>query len=249
MAKRETSGEIKELERGRRYSIRVRLAPDDTHQSWHWSKSRKFQGNKAEATAALVAYRQELEDARSGKSVTVGEYATDFQAKRRALGKVSSLTIERDQHEIDRIVKFLGDVRVVDLDAQRIEKAYLHMAEQDNASPDAIHKVHMKLAQIMRKAYLEELIERNPCDAVEDIKRPKVSPQKRKETRITKEQALEFVHKLKNEPQDGRIVAVWLGLATGLRRGEALALVWEDVDLENARLRIRKQYGKEKVLK
>ncbi|MCB5521069.1 hypothetical protein LIP81_21600, partial [Erysipelatoclostridium ramosum] len=74
-----------------------------------------------------VAYRQELEDARSGKSVTVGEYATDFQAKRRALGKVSSLTIERDQHEIDRIVKFLGDVRVVDLDAQRIEKAYLHM--------------------------------------------------------------------------------------------------------------------------
>ena len=249
MAKRETSGEIKELERGRRYSIRVRLAPDDTHQSWHWSKSRKVQGNKAEATAALVAYRQELEDARSGKSVTVGEYATDFQAKRRALGKVSSLTIERDQHEIDRIVKFLGDVRVVDLDAQRIEKAYLHMAEQDNASPDAIHKVHMKLAQIMRKAYLEELIERNPCDAVEDIKRPKVSPQKRKETRIAKEQALEFVHKLKNEPQDGRIVAVWLGLATGLRRGEALALVWEDVDLENARLRIRKQYGKEKVLK
>ncbi len=159
------------------------------------------------------------------ESVTVGEYATDFQAKRRALGKVSSLTIERDQHEIDRIVKFLGDVRVVDLDAQRIEKAYLHMAGgQDNASPDAIHKVHMKLAQIMRKAYLEELIERNPCDAVEDIKRPKVSPQKRKETRITKEQALKFVHKLKNEPQDGRIVAVWLGLATGLRRGEALAL-------------------------
>ena len=249
MAKRETSGEIRELERGRRYSIRVRLAPDDTHKSWHWSKSRKVQGNKAEATAALVAYRRELEDARSGKSITVGEYATDFQAKRRALGKVSSLTIERDQYEIDRIVKFLGNVRVVDLDTQCIEKAYLRMAEQDNASPDAIHKVHMKLAQVMRKAYLEELIERNKCDAVEDIKRPKVSPQKRKETGITKKQALEFVHKLKNEPQDGRIVAVWLGLATGLRRGEALALVWEDVDLENARLRIRKQYGKEKILK
>lgn len=78
MAKRETSGEIRELERGRRYSIRVRLAPDDTHKSWHWSKSRKVQGNKAEATAALVAYRRELEDSRSGKSITVGEYATDF---------------------------------------------------------------------------------------------------------------------------------------------------------------------------
>lgn len=72
MAKRETSGQITELERGRRYSIRVRLAPDENHKSWHWSKSRKVNGNKAEATAALVAYKQELEDERSGKNVTVG---------------------------------------------------------------------------------------------------------------------------------------------------------------------------------
>ena len=45
MAKRETSGQITELERGRRYSIRVRLAPDENHKSWHWSKSRKVNGN------------------------------------------------------------------------------------------------------------------------------------------------------------------------------------------------------------
>ena len=249
MAKRETSGQITELERGRRYSIRVRLAPDENHKSWHWSKSRKVNGNKAEATAALVAYKQELEDERSGKNVTVGEYAEAFQANRKALGKVSNLTIERDRHEIDRIVKFLGETRVVDLDSKKIENAYLRMAEQDGASPDAIHKVHMKLSQIMRKAFLDELIDRNPCDAVEGIKRPKVSQQKRKETRITKEQALAFVHKIKQETQDGRIVAVWLGIATGLRRGEALALVWDDVDFDGARLRIRKQYGKEKVLK
>ena len=83
MAKRETSGQITELERGRRYSIRVRLAPDENHKSWHWSKSRKVNGNKAEATAALVAYKQELEDERSGKNVTVGEYAEAFQANRK----------------------------------------------------------------------------------------------------------------------------------------------------------------------
>lgn len=249
MTKRETSGQISELERGRRYSIRVRLAPDETHESWHWSKSRKVYGNKAEATAALVAYKEELEEEKSGRNVTVGEYAEAFQANRKALGKVSPLTIERDQHEIDRITKFLGDVRVVDLDSKQIEAAYLRMSEQDGASPDAIHKVHMKLSQIMRKAFLDELINRNPCDAVEGIKRPKVRQQKRRETRITKEQALAFIQKIKQEPQDGRIVAVWLGIATGLRRGEALALVWEDVDFEHARLRIRKQYGKEKVLK
>ena len=71
----------------------------------------------------MVAYKQELEDERSGKNVTVGEYAEAFQANRKALGKVSNLTIERDQHEIDRIVKFLGETRVVDLDSQKIEDA------------------------------------------------------------------------------------------------------------------------------
>lgn len=249
MTKRETSGQITELERGRKYSIRVRLAPDNEHKSWHWSKSRKVYGNKAEATAAMVAYKQELEDERSGKNVTVAEYADMFQSNRKALGTVSVLTIERDQHEIDHIKKYLGETRVIDLTSQQIENAYLRMSEQDGASPDAIHKVHMKLSQIMRKAFLDELINRNPCDAVEGVRRPKVSQQKRRETRITKEQALAFVHKIRQEPQDGRIVAVWLGVATGLRRGEALALVWEDVDLDNARLRIRKQLGKEKILK
>ena len=248
MTKRDTSGQITELEKGRRYSIRVRLAPDAEHENWHWSKSRRVNGNKAEATAALVSYKRELEEEKSGKNVTVGEYAQTFQANRKALGKVSDLTIERDQHEIDRIIKFLGSMRVIDLDSKKIESAYLDMSKQ-GVSPDAIHKVHMKLSQIMRKAYLDELIDRNPCDAVEGIKRPKVSQQKRAETRITKEQALTFVHKIKQEPQGGRIVAVWLGIATGLRRGEALALVWEDVDLDGARLHIRKQYGKEKVLK
>lgn len=248
MTKRDTSGQITELEKGHRYSIRVRLAPDAEHENWHWSKSRRVNGNKAEATAALVSYKRELEEEKSGRNVTVDEYAQTFQANRKALGKVSDLTIERDQHEIDRIIKFLGSIRVVDLDSKKIESAYLDMSKQ-GASPDAIHKVHMKLSQIMRKAYLNGLIDHNPCDAVEGIKRPKVSQQKRAETRITKEQAVAFVRKIKQEPQDGRIVAVWLGIATGLRRGEALALVWEDVDLDDARLHIRKQYGKEKILK
>ena len=220
MTKRETSGQITELERGRRYSIRVRLAPDETHKSWHWSKSRKVNGNKAEATAATSRVQERTRREKSGRNVTVDEYAEAFQANRKALGKVSALTIERDQHEIDRIVKYLGTVRVVDLDSKQIESAYLRMSEDDGASPDAIHKIHMKLSQIMRKAYLDELIDRNPCDAVEGIRRPKVSQQKRRETRITKEQALTFVHKIRQEPQDGRIVAVWLGIATGLRRGE-----------------------------
>lgn len=74
---------------GHKYSIRARLASDDTYKSWHWSKSRKVIGNKAEATAQLFPYKQELDDTASGKNVIVSEYANAFQSNRKALGKVS----------------------------------------------------------------------------------------------------------------------------------------------------------------
>lgn len=249
MARGDTSGQITTLERGHKYSIRVRMAPDATHVSWHWSKSRKVLGNKAEAIAQLVAYKQELQDDADGKHISIKEYAELFQANRKALSKVSPLTLERDRHEINLIGQYLGDIRVIDLDAPSIEKAYLQMADQGGISPDGIHKVHMKLSQILRKAYLEGLIARNPCEAIEGITRPKVNPLKKQERRISKQQAIAFIQKLRHMPQEGRIVAVWLGVATGLRRGEALALVWDDIDLDQQLLHIRRQYGKEKILK
>lgn len=55
---------------------------------------------------------------------------------------------------------------LTDLTATTIEAAYVRMAK-DGTSKDAIHKCHMKLRQMMRKAYNAGLVRRNPCDAVE----------------------------------------------------------------------------------
>lgn len=71
------------------------------------------------------------------------------------------------------ITSYLGGGRVIDLDSAIIEKAHLKMVENGGISSHGMRKVHMELLQIMCKAYLEESIERNPCDAVESIKRPK----------------------------------------------------------------------------
>lgn len=248
MTKRDTSGEITELERGRRYSVRVRLPPDDKHKSWHWSRSRKVEGNKAEATAALVTYREELESGMSDVPITLADYARTFQESREILGKVSPLTLARDKIDIDRIVKYLGKRNLVDLSATIIEKAYVEMTK-DGVSRDAIHKCHMKLKQMMRKAYNTGLIRRNPCDAVEGITRPKQDPVKKKERRITRDEAIGLARELEGEEKTGKVVAVRLALATGIRRGEALGLMWKDVDLENKRLHVRRQYGREKTLK
>ena len=49
---------------------------------------------------------------------------------------------------------------------------------------------------------------------------------------------------MKSEERNGKVVAVWLALATGMRRGEALGLVWRNVDLERGILRITQQLDK-----
>ncbi|MBQ9001096.1 MAG: hypothetical protein IJ087_04505, partial [Eggerthellaceae bacterium] len=91
MTKRDVSGEVKERVRGREYSVRVRLAPDEDHEKWHWSPWRQVKGNKAKANAELVAYAQELEDDAAGLNVTVAEYVDAWQETRKKLGKVSDL--------------------------------------------------------------------------------------------------------------------------------------------------------------
>lgn len=247
MAYKEVSAGIFEMERGRKYSIRVRIKSKETGK-WSWSDRRKIDGNKAEAIAAQVAYKQELENARDGMFATVGEYVNAFQEKRRTLGKVSKRTLERDGVEIRRIVHYLGKIEITKLNAPLIEDAYVRMAK-DGISKDAIHKAHMMLKRIMRKAYLDEVINRNPCDAVDGIVRPKQDPDKKKASRFSTQEAIRLAQVLQGEEQTGKIIATWLALVTGMRRGEVLALRWCDVDLDNSRIHVRKQLGRDRKLR
>lgn len=104
-------------------------------------------------------------------------------------------------------------------------------------SSNALHKTHQKLSQMMKQAVREEIILRNPCDPIDDVKRPEAAERRS----LSAKQAVQLAMDLKECERSGRIVAVWLALATGVRRGEALGLVWGNVDLTRKRIRIEKQ--------
>ena len=243
------TGEVRERKKGRAYSIRVRLEPDVTHNHWHWSPWRKVEGNKAHAVAMLEAYAQELSDDKTGRNATVDEYIEVWAAKREALGKVSPLTIKRDKTELARIGKYLGKARLRDLTAERIEKAYVQARSNEQLSTSSLHKMHAKLSQILKRALADGYISTNPCDAIDGLTRPKVDPDKRKIKRITEAELIQLQHELRQSSKTGKTMAVWLALATGMRRGEVLALTWGDVDLRGSKLSVRRQYGKEHQLK
>ena len=152
------------------------------------------------------------------------------------MGTRSPLSLERHEIEIARIEEYFGNVPVQDLDAATISRAYAKM-RKTGMSSSALHKTHQKLSQMMKQAVREEIILRNPCDPIDDVKRPEAAERRS----LSAEQAVQLAMDLKECERSGRIVAVWLALATGVRRGEALGLVWGNVDLTRKRIRIEKQ--------
>lgn len=231
-------GSIVEVERGKVYRIRHRLPPAEPGGKRKWSKQRTVHGNKAKARIELEAYRTELEDMLNNEhmALKVGAYAREFHQRRLDMGTLSPLSLERDDIEIARIEEHFGNVPVQDLDVATINKAYAKM-RKSGTSASALHKTHQKLSQVMKRAVKEEIILRNPCDLIDDVKRPEAAERRS----LSAEQAMQLALDLKECERSGRIVAVWLALATGVRRGEALGLVWGNVDLVRKRIRIQKQ--------
>jgi len=231
-------GSIVEVERGRIYRIRLRIPPAEPGGKRRWSPGRTIHGNKAKARIAMEEYRQELEDELNddNRGLTVGQYAREFHERRIDIGTLSPLSLERDEIEIRRIEQYFGKTLVENLAAADINKTYAKLRKK-GLSSSALHKLHAKLRQIMKQAVKEGIILRNPCDLIDDVKRPKA----KERHSLSAEQAVQLAHDLKQEERSGRVVAVWLALATGLRRGEALGLLWENVDLDKGRICIEKQ--------
>lgn len=243
---------ITELKRGEKYSIRVRFPPDAEHKRWWYSKSRRVQATrKAEAVKLGLAYKDELLQAQASNTdpdVTVGVYARAWHKSRQEQNKVQALTIQRDETEIKRIEQYFAEIKVRDLTADVLDNAYTHMA-QDGISQSGRSKVHGKLKQILTRAVASGLIRRNPCDGIEGMSRPKVTTTKRDEQRVDQDDLIRLFDVLQKTPQDGKTVALWLGAATGMRRGEVLALSWNEVHLDTGIIEVKWQLGKEGIRK
>jgi integrase len=98
----------------------------------------------------------------------------------------------------------------------------------------SVRHVHAVLHRSLKDAVRWGRLARNPADLADP---PRVTAQGHELRTWSAEQLAAFLHSQLND----RLYALWHTLAmTGLRRGEALGLRWEDVDLEAGRLAVRR---------
>jgi integrase len=132
----------------------------------------------------------------------------------------------------DRIFPELGGKRVGDVQRRDVQ----HLADDllaDGRDPSTIRNALMPLRVIYRRAIEDGDVSVNPCA---NLRLPAVRG--RRERIASPEQAQRLLAAL---PERDR--SVWAtALYAGLRRGELMALLWEDVDLAAGVIRIERSY-------
>lgn len=130
------------------------------------------------------------------------------------------------------IVPQVGHVRLAKLRPDHVQ-GLMHAMTVAGKSDSTRRQVYAILRRSLKVAVNFRLIPRNPADAVDA---PSVGKGSHGKFTLTEAKALLAAC----QRPDGSIESRWVcALLAGLRQGEALGLMWDDVDLDNRRIVVR----------
>lgn len=133
---------------------------------------------------------------------------------------------------IGKIAPYMGKVRLKDLTTERIEAFYRELGRQ-GYSKSVIQHTHNFLKQALRRAVRYGRLKSNPATEA-------LLPRLEK-SEVGRELSFEELERILEAARGTRYyAAIYLAAALGLRRGELLGLMWSDVDVETATLRVRR---------
>lgn len=170
--------------------------------------------------------------------ILFGEYITHWLEKKQDLSDQSRYTNEG--HIKNHISPFMGHNPLSKINVLIIEDfvTYLQTKKLPNGKTLAagtIKKIFNLVSTALSAAVRKEMIARNPVDLLDT--KPRVT--KVKIDYWSKEEVQKFLagfeHRLK--------ILFIMAIHTGMRRGELLGLRWQDIDIENAQIRIRQIQG------
>ena len=146
-----------------------------------------------------------------------------------------------EQHVEFHIVPHIGSLRLEKVSGATLNALYAKLASEGKRdgkrglSPRTVHHVHTCLHRAFRDAVRWNRLFRNPVDAADP---PKVAGSGGREMKTwSAEQVRAFLESTRND----RLHPLWRVLAmTGMRRGEVLGLMWEDIDFEAGWLSVRR---------
>ena len=214
----------------------------------HKSVLAKTQSEAKEKLKQAIAEAEKLDMSRA-KSYTLGAWIKlwyEVYAEPRLREKTKDYYLNYiDNH----IVPELGDTPLEKLTTIQIQKfyndlqksgriqRYTHIKLKDKGlSTRVVRGIHTLLNNCLEQAVAERLILTNPAKG---CRLPKLE---KREMKILPEDKIGPY--LAEAERRGLLAAFYLELTTGLRRGELLALLWTDLDVENMTISVSKQVNR-----
>jgi integrase len=211
------------------WRIRYSLGTDPVNGRRRWATA-TIKGTRKDAERELTRRLRTVDTGEhpAPNKMTVADWLGLWLASTRI--EVSPKTHER-YAEIVRcyLVPALGQLALQRLTPTDIQRGYNNFSR--DPSPRTRRHIHRILKSALARAVEQQALARNPADAVKRL--PKV--ERKPPTTLTVEQSQQLLAAIKHTTT---YWPVMLALASGLRRGELLALRWRNVDLVTGTLRV-----------
>jgi integrase len=144
-----------------------------------------------------------------------------------------------ETHVLRHIIPRIGSLQLQQITGVQINLLYARLLSEPDIhgrllSPATVRRVHATLHRALKDAVRWSKLLRNPVDSADP---PRALGFDREMKVWTAAQLRTFLA----AERESELYPLWLTLGTtGMRRGEALGLSWEDIDLEAGRLSIKK---------
>jgi integrase len=205
-----------------------------------------FEGGKKEAEAELDARMAKIGAATSTAPVrgTLGtwldEWLRVFVEPKVRDGQLAGGTLSSYRGVVRRYLKpELGEIELKKLKAEDVTALYNKMGAPKDAGGYGVSVRTRELTHVTLRAALGKAVELgrvrvNVCEKGRGVDRPK--PKRRTVTALEEAEAVSLLSKLAEaNGQEGRLyLPAFIALATAMRRGEILALSWDQVKLPPA---------------
>ena len=169
-----------------------------------------------------------------GTSGSVGDFLDEWLAAKTAAGRRASTMAQYRTYVENYLRPALGHLRLADLRARHVDAMLARMAAEGRGLPTQ-HRVLKALSSALSMAQRRRLVSSNVCRQVE------LAPERTPERPVyDSKQLAAFLGAVSAD----RLRALWrLYALVGLRRGEALALTWATVDLDDGTIRVERSLG------
>jgi integrase len=165
------------------------------------------------------------------ENMFVGEYFEKW-LKGSVRGSVRQSTYDRYESAIRLHIKpALGRLKLKKLTPAHVQGFYQNRLDAGLA-PASVNKLHVIPHKALSQAARWDMVPRNVAELV---KAPRPAPEEMKT--LSAEEARRFLEAAHSDKLEAMYV---LAVTTGMRQGELLALKWQDADLENATISVRR---------